>query len=141
MNWNTTDLTKINAFSKNTLLEHLEITFTEITDSTLTARMSVDKRTHQPMGLLHGGVNAVLIESVGSMASALLCDLKVEAPVGIEVNANHIASVKSGTVLAIGKAIHKGRSSHVWQVDIFEETSKKLISTGRLTVLIKKHSS
>lgn len=122
-------------------MEHLEISFTEITESSITARMPVDKRTHQPMGLLHGGANVVLIESIGSMASALLCDLKSEAPVGVEVNANHIGSTTSGWVLGVGKAIHVGKSTHVWQVDIYEEASRKHLSTGRITILIKKHKN
>jgi 1,4-dihydroxy-2-naphthoyl-CoA hydrolase len=141
MKWNSTDLTQINAFCKNTMMEHLEISFTEITESSITARMPVDKRTHQPMGLLHGGANVVLIESIGSMASALLCDLKSEAPVGVEVNANHIGSTTSGWVLGVGKAIHVGKSTHVWQVDIYEEASRKHLSTGRITILIKKHKN
>lgn len=139
MKWNSTDLTQINSFCKNTMMEHLEISFTEITDASLTARMPVDQRTHQPMGLLHGGANVVLIESIGSMASALLCDLKSEAPVGVEVNANHIGSTTTGWVLGVGKAIHVGKSTHVWQVDIYEENSGKHLSTGRITILIKKH--
>ncbi len=130
---------QINAFCKNTMMEHLEISFSEITDVSLTARMPVDRRTHQPMGLLHGGANVVLIESIGSMASALLCDLNTEAPVGVEVNANHIGSVTTGWVIGVGKAIHIGRSTHVWQVDIYAEESRKHLSTGRITILIKKH--
>lgn len=138
MNWNTRDLTQINAFCKNTMMEHLNISFVAITDDSIVAKMPVNSSVHQPMGLLHGGANVVLIESVGSMASALLCDLKKEAPVGIEVNANHISSVKTGFVLSVGKAIHLGKSTHVWQVDIYEEETKKHLSTGRLTVLIKQ---
>ncbi|MFN5417383.1 MAG: hotdog fold thioesterase [Flavobacteriia bacterium] len=138
MNWNTRDLTQINAFCKNTMMEHLNISFVAITDDSIVAKMPVNSSVHQPMGLLHGGANVVLIESVGSMASALLCNLKKEAPVGIEVNANHISSVKTGFVLAVGKAIHLGKSTHVWQVDIYEEETKKHLSTGRLTVLIKQ---
>lgn len=141
MNWNTRDLMQINAFCKNTMMEHLEISFVEITDDSIVAKMPVNANVHQPMGLLHGGANVVLIESVGSMASALLCDLKKEAPVGIEVNANHISSLKSGFVLAVGKAIHLGKSTHVWQVDIYDEESEKHLSTGRLTVLLKQMAS
>ena len=119
-------------------MEHLNISFVAITDDSIVAKMPVNSSVHQPLGLLHGGANVVLIESVGSMASALLCELKKEAPVGIEVNANHISSVKTGFVLAVGKAIHIGKSTHVWQVDIYEEETKKHLSTGRLTVLIKQ---
>jgi uncharacterized protein (TIGR00369 family) len=138
MNWNTTDLEKINATCKNTLMEHLYIQFTEINETSISATMPVNSTTHQPMGLLHGGASAVLIESIASMGSALLCDLKIEAPVGLEINANHLGSVRSGIVKGVGKILHQGKSTHVWQVDIIDESTGKLICTGRLTILIKK---
>jgi len=98
--------------------------------------MPVDHRTYQPMGLLHGGASAALIESIGSMGSTLLLDLSMEYPVGLEVNANHIGSVKSGMVKAVGKIVHAGKRTHLWQVDIFDMSTQKLICTGRLTVMI-----
>jgi 1,4-dihydroxy-2-naphthoyl-CoA hydrolase len=88
------------------------------------------------MGLLHGGATAALIESIGSMGSALLIDNELEAPVGLEINANHLGSVRSGSVKAIGKIVHAGKRTHVWQVDISDESTEKLICTGRLTVMI-----
>ena len=135
MKWNSTDLATINAFNRNTMMELLNIQCVEIGDDYIVATMPVDHRTHQPMGLLHGGASAVLIESIGSIGSALLCDLQKEYPVGLEINANHIGGVKSGFVSAKGKIIHAGKRTHVWQVDIFNEV-KKLICTGRLTVMI-----
>lgn len=129
-------LDQINAFRKNTLMEVLDITCTELGDDYLVATMPVDHRTHQPMGLLHGGANAALIESIGSMGSTLLIDLSKEAPVGIEINANHISGVKSGSVKAIGKIVHAGKRTHLWQVDIYDETTNKLVCTGRLTIMI-----
>lgn len=138
MNWQSTDIDEINKLCANTLMEHLDIRFVSITETELQATMPVDKRTHQPMGLLHGGANAVLVESLGSMASALLCDLKKNAPVGIEINANHLGSVKSGYVIGTAKAIHIGKSTHVWQVDIVDAQTNRLVCTGRLTNLIKQ---
>lgn len=138
MKWNTEDLEKINQFCENTLMQHLNIVFSEINEQEICATMPVNSSTHQPMGLLHGGASVVLIESIASMGSALLCDLKVEAPVGLEVNANHIGSVKQGSVVGRGKILHQGKSTHVWQVDIFDQSNLKLICSGRLTVLIKK---
>jgi 1,4-dihydroxy-2-naphthoyl-CoA hydrolase len=138
MNWNTENLDKINALCENTLMQHLNIIFTSISGSEICATMPVNSTTHQPMGLLHGGASVVLIESIASMGSALLCDLKNEAPVGLEVNANHLGSVKSGTVKGVGKILHQGKSTHVWQVDVFDENTSRMICTGRLTVLIKK---
>jgi 1,4-dihydroxy-2-naphthoyl-CoA hydrolase len=136
MKWNTTDLTKINAMNRNTMMELLDIQCVEVGDDYVVATMPVDHRTHQPMGLLHGGASAVLIESIGSIGSALLCDLQNEFPVGLEINANHIGGVKSGLVKAMGKIVHAGKRTHVWQVDIFSVESEKLICTGRLTVMV-----
>jgi 1,4-dihydroxy-2-naphthoyl-CoA hydrolase len=136
MKWNTTDLTKINAMNRNTMMELLDIQCVEVGDDYVVATMPVDHRTHQPMGLLHGGASAVLIESIGSIGSALLCDLQNEFPVGLEINANHIGGVKSGVVKAIGKIVHAGKRTHVWQVDIFSVETEKLICTGRLTVMV-----
>ena len=136
MEWKTTDLTKINAMNRNTMMELLDIQCVEVGEDYVVATMPVDHRTHQPMGLLHGGASAVLIESIGSIGSALLCDLQNEFPVGLEINANHIGGVKSGLVKAIGKIVHAGKRTHVWQVDIFSVETEKLICTGRLTVMI-----
>ena len=88
------------------------------------------------MGLLHGGASAALIESIGSMGSTLLIDLSKEAPVGLEINANHVSGVKSGFVKAVSKIVHAGKRTHLWQVDIFDEATEKLVCTGRLTVMI-----
>lgn len=134
--WNTTDLTQINSFNRNTMMELLDIQCIEMGDDYVVATMPVDHRTHQPMGLLHGGASAALIESIGSIGSALLCDLTKEYPVGLEINANHIGGIKSGIVKAIGKVVHAGKRTHVWQVDIYDQETDKLICTGRLTVMI-----
>jgi 1,4-dihydroxy-2-naphthoyl-CoA hydrolase len=129
-------LEEANSFNKNTLMEQLGIECIEIGEDYVVARMPVDSRTHQPMGLLHGGASAALIESIGSMGSTLLIDLSKEVPVGLEVNANHISGVKSGYVKAIGKIVHAGRRTHLWQVDIFDASTNRLVCTGRLTVMI-----
>ncbi len=129
-------LEQLNAFSKNTLMGQLGIECVELGDDYVVATMPVDHRTHQPMGLLHGGASAALIESIGSMGSTLLLDLKKEAPVGIEINANHVGGVRSGSVKAIGKIVHAGKRTHLWQVDIFDETTNALICTGRLTIMV-----
>jgi 1,4-dihydroxy-2-naphthoyl-CoA hydrolase len=98
--------------------------------------MPVDHRTHQPMGLLHGGASAALIETIGSIGSSLMIDLQKQAPVGIEINANHLGSVRAGSVRGVGRIVHAGRRTHVWQVDITDEATAKLVCTGRLTVMI-----
>jgi 1,4-dihydroxy-2-naphthoyl-CoA hydrolase len=136
MKFRQVSIEEINRFNRNTLMEQLGIECVEIGDDYIVSRMPVDHRTHQPMGLLHGGASAALIESIGSMGSTLLLDLEKEAPVGLEVNANHVGSIRSGFVKAIGKIIHAGRSTHLWQVDIFDEATGKLICTGRLTIMV-----
>ena len=127
---------EVNSLNKNTMMEHLGIEFMEIAQDYIIAKMPVDKRTHQPMGLLHGGASATLIESLGSLGSALCVDLKKQHIVGVEVNANHIRSERSGFVYGKAHLIHEGRTTHIWQVDITNK-DEKLISTGRLTVLVK----
>lgn len=129
-------LEQINAFNANTLMEQLGIECIELGDDFVKAKMPVDHRTHQPMGLLHGGASAALIESIGSMGSTLLLDLSKEVPVGLEINANHIGGVRSGYVIATGKIVHAGRRTHLWQVDIHDEETGKLVCTGRLTVMV-----
>lgn len=129
-------LEEVNAFNANTLMEHLGIVCTEIGDNYIIATMPVNPHTHQPMGLLHGGASVALIESVGSMGSALLLDLKKEYPVGLEVNANHVGSIKTGMVKAIGKIVHVGKRTHLWQVDLFDTETNRLVCTGRLTIMV-----
>ena len=129
-------LEEVNSLNKNTLMEHLAIEYTEIGADYICAKMPVDHRTIQPMGLLHGGASAALIESLGSLGSALSIDLNKQYIVGVEVNANHVRSSKSGYVYGKGVFKHKGRQTHIWQVDITNEENK-LVCTGRLTVLVK----
>jgi 1,4-dihydroxy-2-naphthoyl-CoA hydrolase len=126
----------INQMNKNTLMEQLGIECIELGKDYVVSRMPVDHRTQQPMGLLHGGASAALIESIGSMGSTLLIDLDKQQPVGLEINCNHIGGVRSGYVIATGKIVHAGKRTHLWQVDIREDETDRLICTGRLTVMI-----
>ena len=129
-------LSLINSMNKNTLMEQLGIECIELGEDYVVSKMPVDHRTHQPMGLLHGGASAALIESIGSMGSTLLLDITKQHPVGIEINANHVGGIKSGNVIAKGKILHAGKRTHLWQIDITEEGTEKLDCTGRLTVMI-----
>lgn len=131
----TIPLEQINAFSQQTLVAHLGIEITTLGEDFVKGTMPVDHRTHQPAGLLHGGASAALIESLGSMGSSLIVDMKKYGIVGIEINTNHIRGVKSGTVTCTAKIVHAGRRTHVWQADIVDE-NQKLVATGRLTVMI-----
>ncbi|NDF59872.1 MAG: PaaI family thioesterase [Crocinitomicaceae bacterium] len=135
MDFSKIPIQEMNKMHKNTLMETLGIDFTHAGENFLVAKMPVTSSHHQPMGLLHGGATAALIETIGSMGSAMTCDLSKEAPVGLELNVNHIRGVKEGEVIGSGKLIHKGRSTHVWQVDV-HTVEHLLIATGRLTVMI-----
>jgi len=128
-------LEKANQFNKNTLMETLGIEYTAIGDDFIRAKMPVDHRTHQPMGLLHGGATAALAESMGSLGSYLLIDQETKAVVGIEVNANHLRSVRKGFVHAEGKLIHKGKTLHIWDIKVFDEREKP-VAICRLTNMI-----
>jgi len=126
----------LNNMSANTMLEHIGIEWTEVGDDYLVARMPVDKRTHQPMGLLHGGANVVLAESMGSTASVLcLEDMATHSVVGVEINANHLKSVRSGWVYGTCTAIRVGRKIQVWNIEIRNEKGD-LCCVSRLTVAV-----
>jgi len=99
------------------------------------ATMPVDARTHQPMGLLHGGATAALAESLGSLASFLLVEDRKQAVVGLEINANHLKAVRNGTVTATGELVHNGRTTHVWDIKVRNE-SGELCAVCRLTNLV-----
>jgi 1,4-dihydroxy-2-naphthoyl-CoA hydrolase len=134
----TTNLTleAVHSFSKNTIAEHLGIEFTEIGADYIVAKMPVDRRTHQPFGILHGGASVVLAETLGSIASYLcLPDPKTQHAVGLEINANHIRSVKSGFVYGKVTPLHIGRSTQIWEIKITNEENK-LVCISRLTVAI-----
>jgi 1,4-dihydroxy-2-naphthoyl-CoA hydrolase len=123
--------------SKNTLGEHIGMQFSEIGDNYLKATMPVDHRTHQPYGLLHGGASAALAETLGSVSSALVIDQEKFICVGIEINANHVRSVRSGIVTGTCTPVHIGATTHVWDIRIHDERNK-LVCVSRLTVAILK---
>ncbi len=125
----------LQAACANTLCEHLGMVFTEVGPDSITATMPVDHRTKQPAGLLHGGASVALAESLGSIASSILVDRKLKMPVGLEINANHLKSVTSGTVTGRVTPIRLGSTVHVWNIEIRNEKSE-LVCTSRLTVVI-----
>ena len=127
-------LEELNATSVNTLVAHLGIVYTRLGDDTLEAEMPVDARTHQPFGLLHGGASVVLAETLGSVAG-YLCSEGEQKVVGLEVNANHIRSVRSGRVRGICRALHAGSRHQVWQIDILDEQDR-LCCSSRLTTAV-----
>jgi 1,4-dihydroxy-2-naphthoyl-CoA hydrolase len=134
MNKNTT-LDELNSLSKNTLMETLSIEFTEIGKDFVRAKMPVDFRVYQPYGILHGGATAALAETVGSCASAIFLNDNSKLVKGIELSINHLKSKKEGTVFATAELIHKGRTTHLWEIRIVDE-AENLISICKLTNII-----
>ncbi len=128
---------EINLFCKNTLIENLGIQFTEFLGKTIEATMPVNEKTIQPMGYLHGGASLALAESVASAGSLLNVDPKKFTVFGMQVSGNHVSSINKGEVVAKAVLIHRGGTSHVWDVRI-EDKAGKLISTSRVTNAIVK---
>ncbi len=129
------DIAEMQAFGKDNLGGRLGIEFCEIGPDFLKAKMPVDHRTRQPYGLLHGGASVALAETLGSVASALVVDHTRYMCVGLEINANHIRSVREGFVTGTCTPVHLGRSTHVWDIRLHDERGK-LTCISRLTVAI-----
>ena len=124
-----------NEWSKNTLMETLEIEYIDAGEGFLKAKMPVNSRVHQPMGLLHGGATVALAESVGSAASLMFINTEKQEVRGIEISANHLKSKREGTVFCTAKIIHQVISIHLWEIKITDENDK-LISLCKLTNMI-----
>ncbi|MBH2034040.1 MAG: hotdog fold thioesterase [Pseudomonadales bacterium] len=129
------ELTALNALSKNTIVELLDIRFEAFDDDSLTASMVVDPRTHQPYGLLHGGASVVLAETLGSTASYLCIDSTQFYCVGLEINANHLRGLRSGRVTAVARPLHLGRTTQVWDIRLSGDDGK-LSCVSRLTMAV-----
>ena len=123
-----------NAICKDTLMETLEIEFIDLTDEVLVAKMPVTKRVHQPDGVLHGGATVALAESIGSAAAFVFLGNNNVTVRGLEIAANHIKSIKDGYVYARAIALHKGRTTQLWQIRI-ENENGDLISLVKLTTI------
>lgn len=128
-------LKQLNLINQGTLMESLGIEFTEVGGTILKATMPVDERTFQPMGLLHGGASVALAESLGSAGTYLMIDTKTHYGVCIEINANHVGAVMKGDVTGIASLLHKGKTTHIWNVEIKDEKDR-LISYARMTIMI-----
>ncbi len=128
-------LKKLNALLPDTLMQTLDIKFIDVGEDFVTAKMPVGPKVYQPYGILHGGATAALAETVGSCASALFVDNRSKIVKGIELTINHLKSKKDGTVYATAKTVHQGKTTHLWEVKIVDE-SGKLISICKLTNII-----
>ena len=125
----------MNAMGQNTLIEHLGIEITAVADNRIEARMPVDHRTHQPYGLLHGGASVALAETLGSVASLCTITNPNKYCVGVEINANHIRSVRSGYVYGVATPVHLGNRTQVWEIRITNE-QQELVCISRITMAI-----
>ncbi|MCP4409752.1 MAG: hotdog fold thioesterase [Gammaproteobacteria bacterium] len=131
------DLSALHALSYNTLVDHLGIKIIEVGDDYLKATMPVDYRTHQPMGLLHGGASVALAETLGSIGAYLCIDDSKHSCVGLEINANHLRPVRKGLVTAIATPIRLGKMVHVWEIRIYDDRDH-LVCISRLTIAVIK---
>ncbi len=129
------DLERLNAWSADTMMQTLDIRFTAIGDDWLQGTMPVDHRTHQPYGLLHGGASVVLAETLGSSAAMLTLDPEKELAVGLEINANHVRGVRTGSVTGTARMLHLGRSTQVWEIRI-ENDQGALVCVSRITMAV-----
>ena len=131
-------LDQLNAQAEHALMGNLGIQYTYVSQDRVEATMPVDHRTRQPFGILHGGATLALAETVAGLGSMILCQPD-EFVVGMQVSGNHISSAHEGdTVRAVGTIVHKGRSSHVWNVDVFTSTNKLVSSVRVVNSVLKK---
>lgn len=129
-------LDELNKRGKNTLSEHLNIVFSEVTNTSLSAIMPITSQVSQPVGILHGGASCALAETVGS-AAANYCVDPTFICVGLDININHLKSVSKGTLTATATPFHLGKSTQVWQIEI-QDDQKRLIAISRLTMAVLK---
>jgi 1,4-dihydroxy-2-naphthoyl-CoA hydrolase len=116
--------------------EHLGVRIVEADPDRVVLELDVDSRVHQPFGLLHGGISATLAESAASMGAYLNCDPETELTVGVDLNITHLRAKRSGTVTATATPIRKGRTIHVWGIDLVGEDGKK-VAVARCTLAIR----
>ena len=133
--YRTPDPALIDAMSKGTIDEHLGIKITQVGDDYLSGTMPADKRTFQPYGIVHGGANVVLAETLGSIAGAHVIDSNSLLCLGQEVSATHLRPVSSGMVTGTARPIHLGKRSHVWEIRL-ENDQGKLSCIAKLILAI-----
>ncbi|GIL21802.1 MAG: thioesterase [Bacteroidota bacterium] len=131
----TPTLETLNAMFGNTMVAHLGIELTNMGEDFIEARMPVDPRTHQPLGLLHGGASVALAETLGSIAATCCINPAVQYCVGLEINANHIKSVRNGFVTGVAKPVHIGKRTQVWEIRIVNDT-QDLVCISRITLAV-----
>jgi 1,4-dihydroxy-2-naphthoyl-CoA hydrolase len=132
------NLVDLNNFSSNTIVSHLGIKLTSFGEDYLEATMPVDSRTIQPYRLLHGGSSCVLAETLGSIAGNCCIDTKEYMAVGQHIEATHLKSATKGEVTGRAKAIHIGRSSQVWKIEIFNDDNNMICDAKLIIAIVKR---
>ncbi len=127
--------TQLNGMNKGNMAEFLGIEYTEVGPDYVCAKMPVDARTKQPMGLLHGGASVALAETLGSIGAFCTIDSEKQQCVGLDINANHLRGVTGGYVYGKAAALHLGRTTQVWEIRITDEAGK-LVCISRLTMAV-----
>lgn len=133
-------LKTLNTSNKNTLMETLQMEYVDVGEDFLTMQMPVNSKVYQPYGILHGGATAALAETVGSAASAFFIDREKQITKGLELSINHLKSKKDGVVVATAKFIHKGKTTHLWEIKVTDEEGN-LISLAKLTNIVLDRKS
>lgn len=131
-------LSDFKGMEKNNIHEALGIELTAITGETISGKMPVDDRTKQPAGILHGGASVVLAESLGSIASNLVIDTDTYLAVGQSVNAHHLRPATEGFVHGTAKAVHIGKKTQVWDIEVVNDAGKKVCACRLTTAVIPK---
>lgn len=132
-------LDALNQRSENTMAAFLDIEFTEIGEDSLTATMPANARTKQPIGIVHGGANVVLAETIASTAANAVVDLSKYYCVGLEINANHLRPVQEGLVTGITRPAHLGKSTQVWLIELYNDAGKPTC-ISRMTASVRTRS-
>jgi 1,4-dihydroxy-2-naphthoyl-CoA hydrolase len=129
---------ELNANKNEDMVSYLGIEFTEVGEDFISGKMPVDHRTRQPFGILHGGAHVVLAETLGSLAANLVIEPNKGHAVGLDINSNHLKSIKEGYVYGVARPIHIGGATQVWEIKISDENNN-LLNISRLTMFVVKN--
>jgi uncharacterized protein (TIGR00369 family) len=132
------NLEEINDSNKDSMVEHCGILITEKSSNSLTGTMPADKRTHQPFGIVHGGANCVLAETLGSIAANMTCNPKEAHAVGLSITTNHIKAVRNGSVKGVATPTHMGRTTQVWEIKTYNSNDQITSSTSLTLAIVSK---
>ena len=128
----------INKNNQDTMVDHCGINITEMTEDSLIGEMQVSSKIKQPYGIVHGGANCVLAETLGSISANLVCDPSSFHAVGLSITTNHVKAVRNGVIKGVAKPIHLGRTTHIWEIKTFNDANSLTSTTSLTMAIIKK---